>query len=176
MKWVLVLLGILSPLVTYAADDGLPARSGAPHPTFAFALQPSAVREAGFDRLESLADIALYETAGQLTARKGQPERIAPDPWADCTEYRYANASAGVCGDTVLYVHMTPGQVRTYGLRLNGEDLPLAGGTLRDVLGEPYFIAEDGEVYKRGETALKIYRDAATGEWTGIDLFDEFSS
>ncbi|MNO06347.1 hypothetical protein D3C81_2280880 [compost metagenome] len=49
-------------------------------------------------------------------------------------------------------------------------------GNVGELLGTPDYVAEDGDVYIRGSAALKIYRNANSGEWDGIDLFDANAS
>ncbi|NJJ42265.1 hypothetical protein [Paenibacillus apii] len=181
--WIL-LFGLLSPL--FAADSSAP---NAPMNAdgFGFGYQAvlaahNAAQETGdsenkFIRsFESLAGVSLYSSEEELTARKGQPLSIVPDPWQDSLEYRYADMSAGVSDGVVVYVHVSPQQARDYGLRLNGIRIDPVNDTLQETLGSPDFVAEDGDVYMRGSTALKIYRSQKTGQWDGIDLFDEYSS
>ncbi|MNC53761.1 hypothetical protein D3C75_1032000 [compost metagenome] len=44
--------------------------------------------------------------------------------------------------------------------------------SIQEELGDPYVIAEDGEVYLRGDQALKVYLKSGTDQIEGIDLFD----
>ncbi|UQZ33536.1 hypothetical protein C2I18_08265 [Paenibacillus sp. PK3_47] len=112
----------------------------------------------------------------ELVRVKGEPLSVASDPWQECLEYVYADMSAGICSGAVLYVHVTPEQAGQFGLQLNGREIDPAQDKIRELLGSPDFVAEDGDVYLRGSDALKIYRNAGTGEWAGIDLFDGNSS
>lgn len=124
------------------------------------------------DDFRSLAGVPLYATESELLKLKGNPLHIIPDPWQDCLEYQYPELSAGVCGSSVQYVHVTPLQAKMYGLVLNGFRIDPAVHHIRDLLGSANVYAEDGDVYLRGDIALKIYRKPGTGAWDGIDLFD----
>ncbi|MNI88635.1 hypothetical protein D3C73_1459560 [compost metagenome] len=83
--------------------------------------------------------------------------------------------SAGIAAGMVSYIHVSPEQVSAYGLKLNGREIDPLRDTLKNTLGSPDFAAEDGDVYMRGHTALKVYVDRQTGQWRGIDLFDDYS-
>lgn len=127
-------------------------------------------------RFETLSGTRLFTTEMELLAAKGDPIDIVSDPWQGCMEYQYEDMSAGVCNGAVIYVHVNPTQARMNGLYLNGVEIDPVKNNLREILGSPDFRAEDGDVYMRGSTALKIYRDTESGEWLGVDLFDEYSS
>ncbi|MMZ71226.1 hypothetical protein D1872_345140 [compost metagenome] len=45
--------------------------------------------------------------------------------------------------------------------------------SIRNALGQPYSKAQDGEVFVRGDRALKVYMAPGTERILGIDLFDE---
>ncbi|MFD1775224.1 hypothetical protein [Paenibacillus rhizophilus] len=182
--WIL-LFGLLSPL--FAADS--PAQNASLNadgfgfgPQTVLAAQNAAGEtenktENKFIRsFESLAGVSLYSSEEELAELKGEPLEVVPDPWQNSLEYRYADMSAGISDGVVVYVHVSPQQARNYGLRLNAVKIDPVHDTLQETLGSPDFVAEDGDVYMRGSTALKIYRSEETGEWDGIDLFDDYSS
>ncbi|WP_151737415.1 hypothetical protein [Paenibacillus tengchongensis] len=179
MNILWLLLGLLSAISTPSASQQevhtalLPLQPGA---VLAFEQSPAQEQKVYMSRFDSLAGVPLYTTEDELLQRKGLPLQIAPDPWQECLEYQYADMSAGICGGTVLYVHVDPAQAGQYGLTLNGVRLDPVQNNIHDLLGSPDFVAEDGDVYLRGNAALKIYRNPATGTWEGIDLFDAYSS
>ncbi|KAA9002103.1 hypothetical protein F4V43_13670 [Paenibacillus spiritus] len=125
---------------------------------------------------DSLAGAALFSSREELLQAKGDPVSITPDPIAGGEAYRYADATVGVEGGLVVYVHVEPQQAREYGLVINGRTIDPLASDLRSILGRVDYAAEDGDVYMRGTAALKIYRNPSSGAWEGIDLFDEFSS
>ena len=78
----------------------------------------------------------------------------------------------GLCEDTgiINYVHIDATQDH---IQINGERMDMDIESIRDTLGKPYFVAEDGEVYLRGTQALKVYMKQGSRHIEGIDLFDE---
>jgi len=140
------------------------------------AFQYSQVATSYISSFDTLAGVRLFSPEEELLEKQGMPVRITQDPWQNCLEYQYNHMSAGICGGYVLYVHVSPAQAQQYGISLNGVRLDPVNNNLEELLGVPDFQAEDGDVYMRGDIALKVYRDTDTGEWLGIDLFDGNSS
>lgn len=183
MNVLILLLGLFSPFLS--ADSPVQSAFLGPAGQELIsaplqAVQPAALEPAEEDRyireFDSLAGVRLYASKEELIEIKGQPLSIAPDPWGDSLEYRYADMSAGISGGAVSYIHVSPQQMSVYGLRINDTQIDPVRDTLKSTLGSPDFVAEDGDVYMRGHTAIKVYQDRETGEWQGIDLFDDFSS
>ncbi|OMD21828.1 hypothetical protein, partial [Paenibacillus odorifer] len=127
------------------------------------------------NRFDSLQGVALYTTKEELLLTKGNPLAVTNDSLLETVEYHYADVTVGVGEGVVLYVHVAPPQAQQFGLYVDGVEIDPLTDNLQDTLGKPYFIAEDGDVYLRGNNALKIYRNLA-GEFEGIDLFDSISS
>jgi hypothetical protein len=177
MNVIILLFSLLSSYVT-------PSEQREQAPVSFFAVQPQAVlafeHSLGMNpyirSFDSLAGAALYAPEEELLLSKGTPLNITADPWQECLEYQYADMSAGICGGIVTYIHVSPAQAGLYGLKLNEVTLNPADNNVRVLLGQPDFIADDGDVYIRGNEALKIYRNPVTGEWDGIDLFDANAS
>lgn len=178
MNIIWLLLGLLSSFHTPSAGpEYSPAALLPLQSEVILALnQGQDQQQAYLSRFDSLAGVPLYASEAELLQQKGMPLHIAPDPWQECLEYQYVDMSAGVCGGAVQYVHVTPAQAEQYGLVLSGIRLNPVQGNVRELLGAPDFIAEDGDVYIRGSAALKIYRSPVTGTWEGVDLFDANSS
>ncbi|MNO41102.1 hypothetical protein D3C76_312660 [compost metagenome] len=127
------------------------------------------------DRFDSLQGVTLYATKEELLLTKGNPLTVTNDPLQGTEEYQYVDVTVGVGEGFVLYVHVSPTQAQQFGLQVNGVGIDPVKDNVQSTLGKPYFIAEDGDVYMRGNNALKIYRNLA-GEFEGIDLFDSISS
>ncbi|WP_410512366.1 hypothetical protein PaeBR_20525 [Paenibacillus sp. BR2-3] len=177
MNIFILLLSLLSPYYSAPAQQESISIDSFSRPASArLAFQNTPVATPYISRFDSLAGVRLFATEDELLQKKGTPLQIVEDPWQGCLEYQYENMSAGVLGSEVLYVHVSPSQAQRYGLFLNEVELDPAKNNLQELLGAPDFKAEDGDVYMRGNTALKIYRDTDTGKWLGIDLFDENSS
>ena len=58
-------------------------------------------------------------------------------------------------------------------MKLNQQWIDMNVESIRQVLGEPYVVAEDGEVYLRGNQAIKVYIKPGTGQIDGVDLFED---
>lgn len=175
MNLFILLLSLFSyymsaPVVQAEIPPAAPYTSVQPPVLFAYGHHASA--DPYISSFDSLSGIRLYMTKEELVQAKGAPLQTVDDPMAGCLEYQYADVSAGVCGDVVLYVHASPSQAAEYGLILNGQPLNPQAMNVQEVLGAADFEAEDGDVYLRGNAALKIYRDLDTGAWDGLDLFD----
>lgn len=177
MNTVILLLSLLSSYLSPSPqNEQVPAALYPIESSIVLAFEHTVGLSPSIDSFDSLAGVSLYMSEEELIQAKGSPLRIAPDPWQNCLEYQYDDMSAGVCEGIVLYVHVSPSQAGAYGLRLNDEKLDPVNNNFYELLGAPDFAAEDGDVYIRGNAALKIYRNAQTGEWDGIDLFDANSS
>lgn len=177
MNIFVLLLSLLSPYFSPSAqNESVPAALFTVQPQVVLAFEHSLGFSPYIESFESLAGVSLYMPEEELLRVKGTPLAVTPDPWQECLEYVYADVSAGICNGLVLYVHVTPEQAGHFGLQLNEWEINPAQDNIRELLGSPDFVAEDGDVYLRGNDALKIYRNAQTGEWEGIDLFDGSSS
>ncbi|WP_379162915.1 hypothetical protein [Paenibacillus sp. sgz5001063] len=177
MNVILLLLSLLSPYLSASPQkEAVPAAWLSPQPPVVLANQDSMNVSPYITEFDSLAGVSLYMPEEELLRVKGSPLAVTPDPWQGCEEYHYKDMSAGICEGAVLYVHVTPAEAVQYGLYLNGQRIEPQMNNLPDLLGSPDFAAEDGDVYMRGSTALKIYRNSQTGVWDGMDLFDGNSS
>jgi hypothetical protein len=107
-----------------------------------------------------------------IITNKGQPVHKEHDPYLGCPEYEFKDVTVGLCEDTgvVNYVHINSSEKR---LKLNQEWIDMDIEDIRDVLGKPFYVAEDGEVFVRGNQALKVYMKPGSNHIEGIDLFDE---
>lgn len=177
MNVIILLFSLLSAYVAPSGQkESVPAAFFSVQPEAVLAFEHSVVHSPYLNSFDSLAGASLYMSEEELLQTKGTPLSIAADPWQECLEYQYSDMSAGICEGALTYIHVTPAQARQYGLKLNDEVLDPANDNGRELLGTPDFVAEDGDVYIRGNAALKIYRNAQSGEWDGIDLFDANAS
>ncbi|WP_426253617.1 hypothetical protein [Paenibacillus pabuli] len=120
----------------------------------------------------TLNDISLDDSIDEIVATKGQPLHKEHDPYLGCPEYQFKGVKVGFCEDSgvVNYVHIDASEER---LKLNQKWIDMNIESIRDALGKPYYVAEDGEVFLRGSQALKVYMKPGTNYIEGIDLFDE---
>jgi len=125
------------------------------------------------ESFETVNDISLWDRKEDLINKKGESLQVNEIPILGCTEYVYDEMTVGICDDLVSYVHVDA-IVGTF--RVNRIDISISEKGIVDTLGVPQFYAEDGEVYIRGEQAIKVYKDSLTGTIQGVDFFDESSS
>ena len=135
----------------------------------------AADRSGPVQQFRTLNDISLDDSMNDILANKGQPIHKELDPYLGCPEYRFNDVTVGFCEDTgvVNYVHIDASEKR---LKLNQEWIDMNIEAIREVLGKPYYVAEDGEVFLRGSQALKVYMKPGSNHIEGIDLFDESAS
>lgn len=171
MDVVMLLMKLFTFYVSPSTIDMVPA-SMFDTPQVALAFENHAEENAYIRHFEALSGVTLYMPLDTLLDIKGAPLDITADPWQDSLEYHYADLSVGVAGSSVIYIHVEPEQARQYGLSINETLLDPVNNNLQELLGKPDFVADDGDVYLRGNAALKIYRNMQTGIWEGIDLFD----
>ncbi|MBY3623112.1 hypothetical protein HGO21_26765 [Acinetobacter sp. CUI P1] len=168
---------LFSLLTTYfdASPQMAPISNFIEQPKSVLAFEHTSETSPFINRFDSLQGVALYATKEELLLTKGNPLTVTNDPLLGTEEYQYADVTVGVGEGFVQYVHVSPTQAEQFGLHVNGVEIDPLKDNVQSTLGNPYFIAEDGDVYMRGNNALKIYRNLA-GEFEGIDLFDSISS
>ncbi|MDK8193658.1 hypothetical protein QP794_26605 [Paenibacillus sp. UMB7766-LJ446] len=173
MKLLLVMFSVISPFSVQ------PAAVPAAHDmqwTVAKEETPEIVlaadRSGTVQHFRTLNDISLDDSIDDILANKGQPVHKEHDPYLGCPEYEFKDVTVGLCEDTgvVNYVHIDAYEKR---LKLNQEWIDMDIEDIRDALGKPYYVAEDGEVFLRGSQALKVYMKPGSNQIEGIDLFDE---
>ncbi|MCM3207592.1 hypothetical protein M3637_24455 [Paenibacillus illinoisensis] len=147
MQWTVVEEEV--PEITLAADRSGPVR-----------------------HFQTLNGISLDDSKGHIISEKGQPLHKKADPYLGCPEYEFNDVKVGLCEDTgeIQYIHIDGAEER---LKLNQQWIDMNVESIRQVLGEPYVVAEDGEVYLRGNQAIKVYIKPGTGQIDGVDLFED---
>ncbi|MDQ0091273.1 hypothetical protein J2T12_004710 [Paenibacillus anaericanus] len=171
-----LLLGLFYPFThtNSVAVDEIPQSTvnlaiwQSPSPTLSSEIEGKGNKVMG--SLESMGDISLNDDRHDVLEKKGKPYSVDTDPYTRYTEYRYDDITVGLYDDLVYYVHADGDPEK---IKINGVWVSLQEKSLLQVLGEPDFLAEDGDVYTRGLAALKIYRDPSSREISGVDLFDD---
>nr|WP_145406032.1 hypothetical protein [Paenibacillus xylanexedens] len=135
-------------------------------------ITPANDRSETYEQFRTLNGVSLEERKNELLARMGQPSAIKEDRYLGCDEYHFDDVNVGICEDTgmIQYVHVEGFQEHW---SLNGTVLPMQIDAIHQALGEPHYVAEDGEVYLRGHYAIKVYMKPGSSEIRGIDLFDD---
>ncbi|OAB45826.1 hypothetical protein [Paenibacillus antarcticus] len=174
---MMMLLGLLAPLSGAPMDENVSTIS--PSATVQNVIYQVSDKDHYYQSLtsiesfETVNDISLWDRKEDLINKKGKALQVIENPILGCSEYVYDEMTVGICDDVVSYVHVDA-IVGT--LRVNGTDITISKKGIDDTLGIPQFYSEDGEVYIRGQQAIKVYKDSLTGTIQGIDFFDESSS
>ncbi len=173
MKLLLVMFSVISPFSVQ------PAAVPAAHDMQWTAMEKKASevtlavdRSETFQHFRTLNGISLDDTMNDLLAKKGQPVYKQEDPYLGCPEYQFHDVKVGLCEDTdvIQYVHIDPSENH---IMLNGKKIDLNMEAIHHALGKPYYVAEDGEVFLRGDQAIKVYMKSGSQQIEGIDLFDD---
>ncbi|WFR64603.1 hypothetical protein P9222_11050 [Paenibacillus amylolyticus] len=173
MKLLLVMFSVISPFSVQ------PAAVPAAHDMQWTAMEEKAPevtlavdRSETFQHFRTLNGISLDDTMEDLLAKKGQPLHKQEDPYLGCPEYHFHDVTVGLCEDTdvIQYVHIDASENH---IMLNGKRIELNREAIHHALGKPYYVAEDGEVFLRGDHALKVYMKSGSQQIEGIDLFDD---
>lgn len=176
VQLILFLMGMLTPLSSAGVDmspsehsDGIASPA---HHVVWNAMESNDGFES-FAAFDTVNGISLLDSKEDVIQKKGMPLEQAADELLDCLELSYEDAVVGICDGVTNYVHIPYSAVS---MTVNGKQVGLTQEQLYRAFGEPYFIAEDGEVFLRGHHAIKVYREKSTGALLGVDFFDELSS
>ncbi|GEM_PF-2915194 len=117
----------------------------------------------------SLEGIALDANKDQVATLLGEPDRIEQDPHIKGREaWTYSHTEIGFYHNNVEYISV---QAAAQEAAINGTSLEMERKVLETKLGIPTFEAEDGIVYVRGHTVLKLFLDPETGEGRSLDMY-----
>jgi hypothetical protein len=125
-----------------------------------------------FGQFRTLNGVSLEDGKQKVLGKLGQPVDIKKDPYLGCPEYHFRDVHVGICEDTgiIQYVHVDGSRED---LKVNGKSIPMHIDAIHQALGKPYYTAEDGEVYVRGQYAIKVYLKPGSSEIEGVDFFDD---
>ncbi|WP_090924478.1 hypothetical protein [Paenibacillus polysaccharolyticus] len=129
-------------------------------------------RSETFEQFRTLNGVSLEDGKHELFAKLGQPDSIKEDPYMGCPEYHFRHVNVGICEDTDMIQFIRVDGSHNY-LNLNGESVPMHKDAIHQILGEPYAVAEDGEVFLRGHYAIKVYMKSGSNQIDAVDFFDD---
>ncbi|WP_282937738.1 hypothetical protein [Paenibacillus sp. RC67] len=122
----------------------------------------------GFQTVNGL---SLTDDLKTVFEMKGQPLSILQDEILPSLKtYTFKDCSITLVDGAIEYLVVPAAAGK---LDIDGQLLPMDIVKLKETLGEPYFVSEDGIVYKDGANALKIYIDTASGKVTSVHYFHE---
>lgn len=132
------------------------------------AMAPS-IQEKQIFQLRTVNDISLYDDQSIVIEKKGEPELITEDPYIKGFEiYHYPDMKIIFSDGTVNFVEVLEGAET---LTIDGIPIPATLQALKEALGEPDYIAEDGIVFQRREALLKVFIDSDTQKLTSIHYY-----
>ncbi|MNX13271.1 hypothetical protein D3C86_430710 [compost metagenome] len=169
---ILLLIGLLSPLNGPSPTAYDKVMNSTIQPDSPQVVQASfahlGTRSERVSEFDTLNDISLSDQTKDVTGKKGKPDKVTHDKLTGYTEYHYKDVTVGLFEDQVYYVHLGANAKE---MKVNKQWIALQSSSLNRAFGTADYIAEDGDVYTRGYSAIKIYRDSK-GAVQGIDLFD----
>jgi hypothetical protein len=119
--------------------------------------------------LENVNGISLYDDMKAVIDKLGKPISKGKDPYsAELEVFAYPEMNIGFSDGIVNYVEVlvTAGTVN-----IDGVSIPIEQESLKNALGEPDFVAEDGIVFQRNAALVKLFTDIKTHEVTSIQYF-----
>ncbi|MFD0962107.1 hypothetical protein [Paenibacillus chungangensis] len=104
--------------------------------------------------------VSIYDSREAVVEKLGPPDRISQDEHLPGIEtYHYEAMSISFQDSQMQYIDVeAPGR-----LTVNQMEVNMTEREMRRLLGEPDYVAEDGIVFQRGATLLKLFLDSDTG-------------
>lgn len=123
--------------------------------------------------LQTVNGITLYDDPSLVIQKLGKPKSKTADPdLTDLITYEYPNMNVIFSGEFIQSVEMAE---NTKTLLIDGSEVAATVDAVKDALGEPDYVTEDGIVFERDEALLKLFIDADTQKLTSIHYFHSFS-
>ena len=119
-----------------------------------------------FDKVN---DITLYDDPAVVEEKAGHPVSITTDPlFEEMAVYGYHDMIVAFSYGMVAYVEVFPG---AGSVKIDETTLSLTVEDLKEAFGEPDYIAEDGIVFQRGESLIKIFLEEGTENIISISFY-----
>ncbi|RCW48830.1 hypothetical protein [Paenibacillus prosopidis] len=120
-------------------------------------------------QLQTVNGISLYDNQSSVIEKKGEPALITEDPYIKGFEiYHYPGMNIIFSDGAVNFVEVLAG-VDTF--TIDGIPIPATVEAVKEALGEPDYVAEDGIVFQRNEALLKLFIDRDTQNLTSIHYY-----
>jgi hypothetical protein len=119
--------------------------------------------------LEKVNGISLNDDVKAVIDKLGQPLSKGTDPFfAELVVYAYPEMNIGFSDGIVNYVEVL---VAAGTVNIDGIPIPIEQEGLKNALGEPDFVAEDGIVFQRNAALVKLFTDIETHEVTSLHYY-----
>jgi hypothetical protein len=113
--------------------------------------------------------ISLNDDVKAVINKLGQPLSKGKDPFfTEMEVYAFPKMNIGFSDGTVNYVEVL---VAVGTVNIDGVSIPIEQEALKNALGEPDFIAEDGIVFQRNAALIKLFKDVETHEVTSLHYY-----
>jgi hypothetical protein len=113
--------------------------------------------------------VSLYDTKESITAKFGPPQAIEKDPdLKELETYAYPLMKVGLSYGTADYVEIP---AAAGSIVIDHVHVAISVEAMKEALGEPDYIAEDGIVFQRRDALIKLFIDAATQQPISIHYY-----
>ncbi|WP_051620626.1 hypothetical protein [Paenibacillus sp. UNC451MF] len=154
-----------------APDEAALAMTQAPLTETSAYTEADGNQATGQPHFQTINGLSLTDDLKTVFEMKGQPLSIKQDEILPSLKtYTFEDCSIIMTDGSIEYV-VVPASVGK--LDIDGQLLPMDIVKLKEKLGKPYFVSEDGIVYKDGVNVLKIYTDTVSGKVTSVHYFHE---
>lgn len=119
--------------------------------------------------LRSVEELSLYDDRATVIGKLGEPKGVTYDEfYSDMVIYEYDRLKVVFFGEYIQSVDIAEDVEEVL---LDDRYVATTLADLRNALGEPDYIAEDGIVFQRDEALLKLFLDEASGELISISYY-----
>jgi hypothetical protein len=176
--FTMILLGfIVSGIIVWGS-----LRADASNQTFFFAASPNPASQPPVlsqviteskpkfvFHFNSVNGISLYDTKESIKAKFGSPQAITQDPnLIELETYVYPMMKVGFSYGTADYVEV-PAEAGS--ILIDDVHVATTVEAMKEALGEPDYIAEDGIVFQRRDALIKLFIDPMTRQPTVIHYY-----
>lgn len=120
-------------------------------------------------QLQSVQELTLYDDRAAVIGKLGEPRGVTQDEfYEELVIFEYEQVRVVFFGEFIQSIDI-PGDVQD--IMLDDRLIPATIPDLKQALGEPDYVAEDGIVFQRGEALLKLFMNEETGELDYISYY-----
>jgi hypothetical protein len=120
-------------------------------------------------QLASVNGISLNDTKKTISEKKGKPLSITKDPdMPELEIYAYPQMKVGFSDETVDFVEISAAAGI---IQIDDTPIPSTIDDIKEALGEPDYVAEDGIVFQRKDALLKLFINSVTLKLSSIDYY-----
>ncbi|MHA6480684.1 hypothetical protein ACX1C1_01900 [Paenibacillus sp. strain BS8-2] len=125
--------------------------------------------DAGPILLQSVEELTLYDDRAAVIGKLGEPKGVTQDEfYSELVIYEYERLHVVFFGEYIQSIDIAADVKEVL---LDDRYVEATLTDLKDVLGDPDYVAEDGIVFQRDEALLKLFVDQASGELSSISYY-----